>query len=149
MSTTNRIKELREKTGISVMACKKALDKSQGDIEKALEILRKESSKTAEKKAERKTGVGIVDSYIHNNRKMGVLVEVRCETDFVANNKDFQSFVHDIAMQVAAIVPEDIDGLLESEFVKNPGLTINDYLKEIIQKFGENIKIERFIHFET
>jgi elongation factor Ts len=150
------IKKLRDKTGISVMACKKALIEANGDMEKALQNLQKEGMKIAEKKSERETKVGIVDAYIHSNKKIGVLIEVKCETDFVARNKDFRNFVHDIAMHIAAMAPTEIKNgdskkeqiLFLQPFIKNPDLRIEDYLNEIIQKFGENIEITRFERYE-
>lgn len=106
MVTTENIKELREKTGISIMQCKKALDEAGGDIEKAEIILRKKSKEIADKKASRDLGAGIVASYVHGNGKIGSLIELLCETDFVAKNEDFKSLAKDIAMQVAATEAE-------------------------------------------
>lgn len=144
MSMAEKIKELREKTGVSVMLCKKALEESAGDFEKAIEVLRRESFKIAESKANRQAGAGVVDGYIHSNKKLGVLAEVRCETDFVAKNKEFLEFSHNIAMQIAACRPENIASLLAEPFIKKPEISVSDYLKETIQKFGENIEIKSF-----
>lgn len=148
MNITEKIKELREKTGVSVMLCKKALEESAGDFEKAVEVLRRESFKIAESKAERQAGAGVVDAYIHSNRKLGVLAEIRCETDFVAKNKEFLEFGHNIAMQIAACRPENTASLLAEPFIKKPEISVGDYLKETIQKFGENIEIKNFAIIE-
>lgn len=144
-----QIKELREKTNISVMACKKALEESEGDINKALEVLRKEGVKVAEKKSERALKAGIIDAYIHSNKQVGVLIEVGCETDFVAKNENFQSFSHNVAMHIAASSPRDVEDLLKQNYIKDMDKTIENYLKEIIQKFGENIEITRFIRYDS
>jgi elongation factor Ts len=103
--TLDQLKELRERTGSGVLDCKAALDATSGDIEKAIEFLRKKGIATAEKKAERKMAAGVVDAYIHPGERLGVLLEVDCETDFVARNQEFRQFVHDIAMQIAAYDP--------------------------------------------
>ncbi|OHA13372.1 MAG: hypothetical protein A2909_01715 [Candidatus Tagabacteria bacterium RIFCSPLOWO2_01_FULL_39_11] len=147
----DKIKKLREQTGVSVMACRKALADAGGDPAEAVKILQKEGIKIADKKSERKTKAGVIDAYIHSNKKIGALVEIKCETDFVARNKDFQNFVHDIAMHIAAMAPDaaaDGQNFFSQPFIKNPGVTIEDYLKETIQKFGENIEISRFERYE-
>lgn len=106
MVTTEQIKELRENTGISVMQCKKALEEANGDMEKATEILKKKAGAAASKKAERSLGAGVVSSYIHAGGKVGVILEVACETDFVAKNEDFVTLANDVAMHIAAMAPE-------------------------------------------
>jgi len=141
------VKQLREETGISIMACKRALEESRGNIEKAKEILRKESGAVALKKTDRETKAGVVDAYIHSNKKVGVLVELRSETDFVSRNPDFKAFAHDIAMHIAASTPDSIEDLLSQPFIKDMSVTIGDKLKEVILKFGENIEIARFERF--
>ena len=130
-------------TEVSVMACKKALERAEGDIKKAILILQKEGAKIAKKRAEREVGAGVIESYVHNNQ-IGVLVEVRSESDFVARNEEFRTFAHNIAMHIAASDPADVEKLLLQEYVKDPEITVGDYLKQTIQKFGENIKISRF-----
>ncbi len=147
MATIEQIKKLRDETGISVSACKKALEKSGGDTEKAILVLRQEGEKIAEKKAERALKAGIIESYVHATKQIGVLVEARSETDFVAKNKEFQAFVHDIAMHIAAFNPADVSEMLKQQYVKNSEVTIADYIKQAIQKFGENIEICNFIRF--
>lgn len=145
MTSAQQIKELREKTDVSVMTCKKALEEAGGDMEKAILILRNEGTKIAEKKSSREVVAGIIDSYIHSDRQIGVLVEVRSETDFVARNEKFRNFAHNLAMHIAASNPADIEELLGQAYIKEPEITISEYLKQMIQKFGENIKISRFM----
>lgn len=147
MATIEQIKKLRDETGISVSVCKKALEKSGGDTEKAILVLRQEGEKIAEKKAERALKAGIIESYVHATKQIGVLVEARSETDFVAKNKEFQAFVHDIAMHIAAFNPADVSEMLKQQYVKNSEVTTADYIKQAIQKFGENIEICNFIRF--
>ena len=149
MISADKIKELREKTNVSVMICKKALEEMGGDMEKAMDFLRAEGAKIADKKSERALGASIIDSYIHATGQVGVLVEARSETDFVAKNKDFGSFVHDVAMHIAALDPQSGEELLGQQYIKNPSVTIGDYLKEVIQKFGENIEIARFSRYSS
>jgi elongation factor Ts len=138
------IKLLREKTGAGVMDIKKALDEANGDVKKAEEILKTRGAMIAEKKAGRETAQGLIDGYIHLG-KIGVLVEVNCETDFVARNDDFKKFVHEIALHVAQSEAENVDNLLKEEYFREAGKTIDDLLKELIGKIGENIKIKRFV----
>ncbi len=144
---TNRIKSLRDKTGVSIMLCKKALEDSGGDEDKALEWLKKNGVSVAEKKSSRDTKSGLVEAYIHNNGQVGVLLEIKCETDFVAKNPDFKEVAHNIAMQIAASDPADVDSLLELDYIKNSDLTVSAYINEAIQKFGENMEITRFERF--
>jgi len=143
----DQIKELREKTDVSIMSCKKALEKSGGDMDKALLILKKEGAKIAEKKSDRELKAGVVESYIHAGGKVGVLLDVRCETDFVAKNEKFREFAHDVAMHIAAMNPEDEKEVLSQDFIKRADVTIGDYVKEMVQKFGENIEIAKFVRF--
>ncbi|MFH1956286.1 MAG: translation elongation factor Ts [Patescibacteria group bacterium] len=147
--TSQQIKDLREKTNISVMACKKALEEANGDMAQALEILKKEGFKVAEKKSERALRAGIIDAYVHSNKQAGVIIETRCETDFVAKNNEFLSFTHDVAMHITASLPKDAEELEGQPFIKDPSKTIGDYKKEMIQKFGENIEITKFIRYDT
>lgn len=141
------VKELREETGISIMACKKALEESGGDKDKARAILRKESDNAAIKKTERQTHAGVIEAYVHANKKVGVLVELRSETDFVSRNPGFSSLAHDIAMHIAASTPESVEELLTQPFIKDMDITIHAKIKEAIQKFGEKIEIARFERF--
>lgn len=190
--TATMVKELREKTGVGMMDCKKALVESDGDMDKAVAFLRKKGIAKAEKKASREVKDGLVEAYIHAGGKLGVIVELNCETDFVAKTEDFKSLARNLAMQVAATnpigvkredVPEDLikremdiynasakesgkpehiiekiatgrmekfyaENVLEEQaFIKNPDVTIKDYLTEVIAKLGENISIRRFARF--
>jgi elongation factor Ts len=186
------VKELREKTGVGFMECKSALQESNGDIEEAITILRKRGLASLAKKSGRETKDGAIGSYIHNG-KIGVMVEVSCETDFVARNPDFQALIKDVAMHIAASDPrfirkedvtEDVmakereiyfeqakatgkpenvldkivEGrmskyyseacLLEQPFVKDPALTVRDFIASYIQKIGENIQVRRFVRYK-
>ncbi|MDM7994827.1 MAG: translation elongation factor Ts [Acidobacteriota bacterium] len=186
------VKELREKTGVGFMECKSALTESNGDIEAAITILRKRGLASLAKKSGRETKDGLIGSYVHNG-KIGVMVEVNCETDFVARNPDFQMLTKDLAMHIAAsdprfvrkedvtedvlakereiyaeqarstgkpanVVEKMIEGrmskyftevcLLEQPFVKDPSVTVRDYIASHIQKIGENIQVRRFIRYK-
>jgi len=188
------VKQLREKTGAGMMDCKQALTECQGDIDKAVDFLRKKGLATAQKRAGRAMTEGTVQSYIHMGGKLGVLVEVNCETDFVAKNEDFIEFAKNIAMHIAAssplgIRPEDIpeeivnrekeiykaqtlelgktenvvakivegklnkfykeNCLLNQPYVRDPDMTVEDLLNELIAKIGENITIRRYVRFQT
>jgi elongation factor Ts len=186
------VKELRDKTGVGMMDCKDALRESNGDFEKAVDYLRKKSLATAERRSTRTASSGLVSSYIHFNNSIGVLIEVNCETDFVANTDQFKDFVSDIAMHIAAANPaylkredvkEDVlkkekeiymlqaqesgkpekileqiaegkltkffkdNCLMEQAFVKNPDISIYDYLMQKVGQTGEKIEIKRFVRF--
>ncbi|MDP2939209.1 MAG: translation elongation factor Ts [Candidatus Omnitrophota bacterium] len=165
------IKKLRELTGCSVADCKKALEESGGDLEKAIKSLQKKGLEIAKKKSDRVVSQGRIESYVHLGDKLGVLLEVNCESDFVARNEDFKRFTKDVAMQIAAANPtylsqedvpkEEIDKsidrevfvkehcLLEQPFIKDPNLTIKDYLHSMIAKIGENIVIRRFTRYQV
>jgi elongation factor Ts len=187
------VKELREKTGAGIMDCKKALSQCNGDTGKAVDFLRKKGLATAAKRAGRATTEGIVESYIHMDSKLGVLVEINCETDFVAKNEDFKEFAKNIAMHITAtnpvgirqedvpketidkekeiyraqvlemgkpekIVDKIVEGklnkffkdncLMNQAYVRDPDITIEDLLKDMIAKIGENITIKRFARFK-
>jgi elongation factor Ts len=192
--TAAQVKELRDRTGAGMMDCKKALGESAGDVEKAIEYLRTKGIAKAAKKADRETSQGLVEAYIHPGGGVGVLVEVLCETDFVARTDEFKGFVRDIAMHIAASNPLalDADGLdtetlekerdiyikqameegksqeiaekmvegrlkkfrkenalLEQPFVKNPDLTIEQYVQQTVGNLGENMKVSRFSRFQV
>ena len=191
--SASMVKELRAKTAAGMMDCKEALAACDGDMEKAVDHLRKKGLATAAKRADRVLSEGIIQSYIHTGAKLGVMVEVNCETDFVARNDDFQAFAKNIAMHIAAsgpvgIRPEDVpeavvqrekeiyraqalelgkpekmidkivegklskffkdNCLLDQGYVKNPEITVADYLNQLIAKIGENITIKRFVRFQ-
>jgi len=148
MISTEKIKQLREKTNLSIMECKRALEEADGDEGKALEILGKKGKEKALKKAGREAKQGLIESYIHSNAKMGVILELNCETDFVARNEDFKELAHDIAMHIAAFDPEDDKELLSQPFLKDEQKTIQDLINDIVAKLGENIKIGKFSRLE-
>ena len=150
------IKELREETGLSFAQIKKALDEVGGDKEKARVVLSQYSAAQAEKKAERELGAGVVSAYIHTNKTVGVLVELACETDFVAKNEEFIELAHDIAMHICAMAPTSIDNedglgeetaLMKQSFIKNGELTVEQRIQAAVQKFGENTKVIRFSRY--
>lgn len=144
----NNIVKLREITGAGVMECKRALEEAEGDIEKAKSIIFERGLARAEKRSERATGAGLLETYIHNGR-VGVMLEMRCETDFVARNEVFKELAHNIAMHIAAMNPEDVGGLLAQEYVKNPTITVEELVKEAIGKIGENMRVAKFCRFEV
>jgi elongation factor Ts len=192
--TSKMVKDLRDKTAAGMMDCKKALTETGGDMEKAVDLLRQKGLAVAAKRAGRATSEGVIATYVHAGGNLGVMVELGCETDFVAKNEDFRAFGRDIAMHVAAISPiavnrEDIPAevvarekeiyvqqalesgkpeaivekmvtgkvekfvsevcLLEQQYVKNPDLTVQDLLNELVGKMGENISIKRFARFQV
>jgi elongation factor Ts len=141
------IKELRAKTGAGVMDAKVALEEANGDMAQAEEWLKQKGINSAAKKSDRVTKQGLIDAYIHNGR-IGVMIEVNCETDFVARTDDFKQLCHDLALQVASMNPESVEALLDQEFIKNPSTKIVDLVKSAIAKVGENIVVARFTRFE-
>lgn len=143
----NEILKLREETGAGIMDCKRAFADAQGDVEKARKILRDKGIATAQKKGSREVKEGQVISYVHAGGKIGVLLEVGCETDFVARNEVFQRFARDVAMQVAAETEEV--PLLDQKFIKDPAKTIRDYMTETVARLGENIVIRHFVRFRV
>ncbi len=169
VATTGKIKQLRDETGVSIMECKRALEQSKGDISGAKEFLKKRGVEIAAKKSSRTTSQGRIESYIHHNHKVGALVEINCETDFVAKNEDFVRLSKDIAMHIVAANPlyfkkEDVpttdipekenpedfykrNCLLEQPFIKDEKMKISEYLTSLIAKTGENIVIKRYMRF--
>jgi elongation factor Ts len=192
--TSKMVKDLRDKTQAGMMDCKKALEKTGGDMEKAVDLLRQKGLAVAAKRAGRATSEGVIETYIHAGGKLGVMVELGCETDFVAKNDDFREFARDLAMHIAAanpvsvsrdevpaevvarekeiyiqqaldsgkpeaIVEKIVSGkvekflaeivLLEQKFVKNPDLSIQDILNELVGRIGENISIKKFARFQV
>ena len=191
--TAQMVKDLREKTNAGMMDCKKALGETEGDMEKAVNLLRQKGLAVAAKRADRATSEGVVECYIHGGGKLGVMVEVGCETDFVAKTDGFKEFARDIAMHIAAVNPvsvsrDDVPAelverekeiytaqalesgkpenivekivtgkiekylseicLMEQKYVKDPDLSIQDLLNELVAKMGENISIKRFARFQ-
>ncbi len=161
--STAAVKELRERTGAGVMDCKKALIETEGSMEKAAEVLDQQGLASARKKAERIADQGIVETYVHQGGQIGAMVEVNCETDFVARTDEFKELAHNLALQIAAmspqfISPEEIPSetdtdpqaacLLLQPFIKDPDKTIQDVITQTIAKVGENIIVRRFTRFE-
>lgn len=143
----NDVQKLRNMTGAGVMDCKKALTDANGDFDRAVALIRERGLIKAEKKGERKTGAGLVESYVHNER-VGVLLEIRCETDFVARSETFRELTHNLAMHIAAMNPENIDELFQQAYIKDESLMVDAVIKEAIAKLGENIRLERFCRYE-
>lgn len=150
------IKELREKTGLSLSQIKKALDEAGQDKEKALFILAQYSEAQAEKKADREITAGVIAAYVHGSGTIGVLLELGCETDFVAKNEEFVALAKDLAMHVCAMSPTSVNNedeageetsLLHQSFIKDPSVTVEQRLQNAIQKFGENTKVTRFSRY--
>ena len=139
--TSEQVKELREKTGVSVMECKKALVEAQGDMAKAMEVLGLRAAAAVGKKADRTLGAGTVASYTHTTGQVGSLVLLSSETDFVSKNEEFVALARDIAMHTAAMRPSGIDDLLGQPIIKDPSKTIADLISAATQKFGERIEI--------
>ncbi len=148
MTLIRKIEQLRQTTNISVMECKKALEKAGGDEIKALEILKKNGQESALKKATREAKQGLIEAYIHNQGKIGVILELNCETDFVAKNEQFKELAHDLAMHIAAMDPTNSDELLSQAFIKDEQKNIKELINETISKLGENIKIGKFVRLE-
>ena len=159
------VKDLRDRSGAGVMDAKRALDEAGGDMERAAALLRERGLAAAASRAERETSQGVVDTYIHAGGRIGALVEVNCETDFVAKTDEFRTLVHEVAMQVAAmdpavVAPEDRDGLPEMEgadedvallsqpWVKDGSRTVGELVQDAMAKTGENIRVRRFARFE-
>ncbi len=147
--TSEQVKELRDKTGVSVMECKKALTEAEGDMEKALQILSTRASVTAGKKADRDLGAGTVAAYVHNTGQVGAMVVLSSETDFVSKNEEFGMLARDIAMHAAAMQPEDIQTLMGQPFIKDSSKTVADLVSLATQKFGERIEVSKLAFFSV
>ncbi len=168
------VKELREKTGAGIMDAKRALEEVEGNMDKAAQVIAQQGLARAEKKTDRQASQGLVEPYIHGGGRIGAMVEINCETDFVARTPDFQGLAHDIAMQIAALNPQYVSedeipsdvlnakaeelgskevavkqlALLSQDFIKDSGKTIEEVIKDGIAKLGENIVVRRFSRFE-
>ncbi len=142
------VKQLRDETSASIGDCRNALEEANNDLEKAKAILKEKGLAKAAKKGDRETGSGLIESYIHGGGKVGVLLEINCETDFVARTDEFKSLAHEVSMQIAAMKPKDVKALLEQEYIRDPAKKIDDMVKELIAKMGENIVVNRFTRFE-
>ena len=149
MYNISKLKQLREETGISFSLCKKALEESKNNLDKAKKLLKKWGIAKAKDKSARSTGAGIIFSYVHHNKKIASLIELACETDFVSGNKEFQNLGQELAMQVASVRAETNEELLNQEYIRDPSKKISDLIKEAILKFGENIKIIKFVRWSV
>lgn len=175
VTSTNQVKELRERTGAGIMDCKRALDETGGDLERAAGVIRQQGLAKADKKSGRVAQQGVIEPYIHGAGRIGAIVEVNCETDFVARTPDFRQLAHDIAMQVAATSPRFVSdeeipdealpelerefgsrkqaleavSLLDQPFIRDGKLSVRDLVRDQIAKLGENIVVRRFSRFEV
>ena len=153
MSNTENIKLLRSETGAGVTDAKRALEEANDDFEKAKDILKEKGIADAEKRASRATGQGVIESYIHQGNRLGAIIEINCETDFVARTSEFKDLAKNLAMQVAAMDPASIDNdndsLMEQQYIKDSDKLIKELVQEVIAQTGENIKIKRFQRFEV
>ncbi|MEK7110491.1 MAG: translation elongation factor Ts [Patescibacteria group bacterium] len=143
MSDTNLVQKLREITGAGVMDCKKALNDAKNDIEKAKALIMERGLAKVEKRAGRETGAGMVKAYVHNDR-IGVIVELRAETDFVVRSDPFQELAREVAMQISATAPENVEALLKQPYIRDESKTVEQVIGEVIARVGENIRIASF-----
>lgn len=148
MVTIAQIKKLRKETDISISECKKALEEAKGDVNLAKEILKKWGKEFAEKQSEKEAKEGLIATYLHSDKKIGVILELNCETDFVAKSEDFQKLAHELCLQIAAMNPENIDSLFSQPWIKEEAKTVKELVQSFIAKFGENILIKRFNRYE-
>ena len=143
----NKVKALRDATGLSFGQINKALTEAGGDQAKAMDLLKAYGAQIAAKKSERQVHEGTISAYVHNTKKVGSLVELLCETDFVAKNSEFQQLAYDLAMHVAAMRPADVPELLAQPFIKDQEMTVQDLINQAIGKLGENIQVGQFSIF--
>lgn len=148
MSDIEKIKKIREATSLSVGEISKALVEVGGDETKALEFLKNRGAQIASKKSSREIREGIVESYIHSNKKVGAILELGSETDFVARNEEFKKLAHELAMQIVSMNPKDTDELLSQPFIRDGAITIAELINQYIAKLGENIKVRNFTRLE-
>ncbi|MSR70749.1 elongation factor Ts [Candidatus Kaiserbacteria bacterium] len=147
--TSAMVTELRDRTGVSVMECKKALTEADGDMQKALGVLSVRAAASAAKKADRTLGAGTIASYTHNTGQVGAMVQLSCETDFVSKNEEFIALARDIAMHISAMRPADTAELLTQPFIKDPSKTVADLVSGATQKFGERTELTNFAVFSV
>jgi elongation factor Ts len=146
--TAEAVQKLREMTSAGVMDCRKALIEANGDVDAAVKIIREKGLAKVEKRADRATGAGLVESYVHNER-IGVLLRLSAETDFVVRSEPFRVLAHDLAMHIAAAAPKDVEELLAQPYIKDESRTIKDVIGEVIAKVGENIVVREFYRVEA
>lgn len=144
-----QIKKLRLETKSGVMDCRRALEASKGDFEKAKKWLKQKGMTMASKKKDRETKAGLIEAYIHSGSQVGAMVKLSCETDFVGQTKEFKQLVHELAMQAAAMKPKTVKELLEQEYIRDADKKIKDLIKGTIAKVGENIKVEEIVRMEV
>jgi len=149
MYDIKKLKQLRDETGISFSLCKKALEEGKNDLENAKKLLKKWGIAKAKDKSTRDTSAGTIFSYVHHNKKVASLIELACETDFVSGNKEFQSLGQELAMQVASVMAETKEELLDQEYIRDASKKVSDLIKEAVLKFGENIKVIKFIRWSV
>jgi len=142
------IKKLREATGAGIADSRKALEEAKGDFKKAEELVKSWGIEKAASKSDREVGAGLVETYVHGGGKVGVMVEINCETDFVARTDEFKNLAHEVAMQISAMNPNDVKDLLSQDYIRDASKKIEGLVKEAIAKVGENIVIKRFMRFE-
>ena len=147
-NSLDRIKKLRAKTKVGIMDCRQALEECKGDFKKAEAWLKEKGIKSAKKKAARDTSQGMIEVYSHGDGKIVGMVEILCETDFVCRNKEFKKVAYELAMQIAAMNPQDVKDFLKQKWIRDESQTIDDLIKGLIAKTGENIKIGRIARFE-
>jgi len=143
------IKKLREITGARILDCKKALEQANGDLKKAQKFVEEKCLARAEKSADRETKVGYIASYVHTTGMTASMVEILCETDFVAKNEDFRKMANNIAMQVVAMNPKDVNELLSQDYIRDPEITVDTLVKKLSGKIGEKMVINKIVRFEV
>ncbi|GIK83506.1 MAG: elongation factor Ts [Patescibacteria group bacterium] len=147
--TAQDVKRLREETGAGMLDCKKALDEANGNFEEAKEVVRQRGLALAEKKSDRETNEGYIACYVHATNKVAAMVEILCETDFVARNDEFQAMARDVALHVVAMNSETVEALLAEPFVKDPSKTVEELVKGVSGKIGEKFVVNRFVRYEV
>ena len=147
MISSQEVAKLRAETGAGVMDCQKALEEADGDFDKAKKILANNAQAIAEKKSERPARHGLIECYSHIG-KIGVVLELSCESDFVARNQEFKNLAHELAMQIASMNPQNIDELMTSIYIRDESMTVKNLIEHAISKIGENIQVKRFVRFE-
>ncbi|MGB7957388.1 MAG: translation elongation factor Ts [Minisyncoccia bacterium] len=147
-NSSEAVQKLREATGVGVMDCYKALQETGGDLDAAIKVIHEKGFSKVEKRADRETGAGLIQSYLHNGR-IGVLLNLRAETDFVVRSDPFQTLAHELVMQIAASAPKDVTELLAQPYIKDESRTVKDLVNDVIVKTGENISIKEFSRMEA
>jgi elongation factor Ts len=147
-SSKDDVKRLREETGAGVMDCKRALDETKGDFEKARTLIKERGLAKAKEKEDREAREGVVEAYVHAGGRIGAMVELSSETDFVARNPDFRGLAREIAMQVAAMAPKDIEELLRQAYIRDASKTVGELVTGIAATTGENVRVRRFMRFQ-